>query len=502
MFVIFSRNHQATLSHPVHCGLRDARMNRLHFTFFQSLGNHEFDLKVEGLIPYLNFTEFPILAANVHDDRLVRLEKSTILDVRGYKIGIIGYLTPQTVDISGAPDVNMTDEVPAINEECLKMKANNIKTVIAVGHSGYEMDQQIGRECECVDMVVGGHTNTFLWNGPAPSYEKPEGPYPTVVRSHWGKKVPVVQAYAYTKYLGKLEVTIDTDSGRITSWDGEPIFVNHAIPQDEETLEFLKPWKVKVDEMDVRVVGRSKVYLDGVDTSCRRKECNFGNLITDAFVDYRARLYRGHFWTDIPIAIINGGAIRMSIDGRSRDGNITLADLTGALPFNNDLYAVTLTGKELLQVLEFSVHSDGNTSLGEFLQVSGLEVVYDRSNPSGRRVVSVKARCGMCSIPKYEPVETLKEYRILLPNFIGNGGDGYKVLRAAKKTVIGINEADGLISFLKAHRIIYPAVEERISFVTPQMKLGPGRSRGFSRQSNAITVSLIGVTYLVRIFVT
>lgn len=58
-------------------------------------------------------------------------------------------------------------------------------------------------------MVVGGHSHTFLYSGPKnPSVEEIKGPYPVKVKQKSGKIVPVVQAYAFTKYMGYLSVTV------------------------------------------------------------------------------------------------------------------------------------------------------------------------------------------------------------------------------------------------------------------------------------------------------
>lgn len=92
--------------------------------------------------------------------------------------------------------------------EAARLKAKGIKIFIAVGHSGYQMDKRIAAECPDIDVVIGGHTNTFLYNGTQPDLERIEGPYPTMVRQESGKMVPVVQAYAYTKYLGRLQVKV------------------------------------------------------------------------------------------------------------------------------------------------------------------------------------------------------------------------------------------------------------------------------------------------------
>ncbi len=56
--------------------------------------------------------------------------------------------------------------------------------------------------------------------------------YPFFVIQDSGKKVPIVQAYAYTKYLGKLMVTFD-DNGDVKSAQGNPQLLDHSIPKGE-----------------------------------------------------------------------------------------------------------------------------------------------------------------------------------------------------------------------------------------------------------------------------
>lgn len=330
------------------------------------------------------------------------------------------------------------------------------------------MDKKIAAECHLVDLVIGGHTNTFLWNGPKPDIEEPEDIYPTLVKNaKTGKTVPVVQAYAYTKYMGRLHLKIDTDDGRITSWRGDPLLVNHLVQQDQDVLDLLSKYRKTVDELEHKIIGTTKVYLEGRDIVCRSKECNLGNLITDAFIDYRARQYAGSFWTDIPIAVINGGGIRMSIDARTRDGNITHADLAGVLPFNNDIVALTVSGRHLFEILEWSVRGNGETSGGEFLQFSGLRAIYDREKEPGSRVLSAAARCGACTVPTYEPVDPDRDYRLMITSFLALGGDGFRMIKknAKNKTVLGINDFDCVVAYLERHDMVYPAEEGRVVVV-------------------------------------
>ncbi len=109
----------------------------------------------------------------------------------------------------------------------------------------------------------------MMESGPAPSVEKPVGPYPTLVTQHSsGRVVPVVQAYAHTKYLGRLKLWLD-DEGEMIRWEGKPILLDASIEKgkwqtldikavhlyslpfavitDESVLEELKPWKKQIE---------------------------------------------------------------------------------------------------------------------------------------------------------------------------------------------------------------------------------------------------------------
>ena len=255
------------------------------------MGNHEFDDGVEGLIPYLNNATFPIVTANLdlsEEPRMrntKQLKNSVTFTVKNKKIGVAGYLTPETKLLSKAGNVKFFDEVDSLRKETKKLKSQGCDIIIVVGHSGYEVDKKIGREVEDVDLVIGGHTNTFLYNGEAPDIEKPEGPYPTVVVQPSGRKVYVVQAFAYTKYLGDLNVEFD-GNGEITKAEGQPILVDSSIPKAQDIEDELIEWEKPVANMTKQVVGSSKVLLQGDEKVCRLEECNFGNLLTDAMIYY------------------------------------------------------------------------------------------------------------------------------------------------------------------------------------------------------------------------
>ena len=76
--------------------------------------------------------------------------------------------------------------------------------------------------CVCV------HAST----GVPPSTEVPAGPYPLMVKSDSGQDVPVVQAYAFGKYLGYLKVTFDS-KGNVIKTSGNPILLDSSITEGE-----------------------------------------------------------------------------------------------------------------------------------------------------------------------------------------------------------------------------------------------------------------------------
>ena len=80
-----------------------------------------------------------------------------------------GHLTFSPVtspqDTASTGRVTFLDEVQSVRLEAQKLKTQGVNILIALGHSGYEVDKKIAREVEDIDLVVGGHTNTFLYTG-------------------------------------------------------------------------------------------------------------------------------------------------------------------------------------------------------------------------------------------------------------------------------------------------------------------------------------------------
>ncbi|KAG5900040.1 hypothetical protein JTB14_009118 [Gonioctena quinquepunctata] len=290
---------------------------------------------------------------------------------------------------------------------------------------------------------------------------------------------------------GRLNLTFD-DNGDLVAFSGQPELLVSSIPQDEDVLQLLEIYRPQVIEVNSIVVGSSKVTLDGNDKSCRSQECNFGNLLADALVLYKASV-SPELWTEAPIGLVNGGGIRTTIEP-SESQSITRGELLAAIPFGNLVITLNMNGSELMKSLEIGVRSNGETSGGEFLQVSGLQVVYDMSKPAFSRVVSAKARCGVCAIPSYEPIVPSKNYTIVTISFLTEGGDGHYVLYNAAnraKVTEDLNDIDTFVWYFEHYSPVYPEIQGRIRFMDKANK-----SSSTMIQSSGLTLVLLLVVFI------
>ncbi|XP_049706520.2 protein 5NUC isoform X3 [Helicoverpa armigera] len=431
-----------------------------------SLGNHEFDNGISGLTPFIENLTCPILCANLILTKEPELQAernlmdSVVFNINGTKIGVIGYLTPDTKVLAIRNDVEYIEEVTAIKKEATRLKNMGVNILIALGHSGFTKDLEIAEKVEDIDLVIGGHTNTFLWNGTTPDIEKAEGPYPTLVKQKSGRLVPAVQAYAYTKYLGKLHILFDSN-GEIIRSNGNPILLDNSIKQDPEVLAIVNRYRENIMIITEEVVGTTSVILDG--RSCRLKECNMGNLIADAMVYKYASEYRGYGWTDAPAAIIQGGGVRASIAHVNSPANITKGDLLRVMPFDGNVVKVTINGRDVWRMLEHSVwRYNPLRAPGQFLQMSGMMVEYDFQQPPGKRVMKVYMRCGECLNPEYSVLNTTGKYKILMPAFLSMGGDGFSVFDDLPSTPLHYDELNCTMNYIEKHSPVYPSTEGRI----------------------------------------
>lgn len=485
----------------VHGGQATAHfMNQLGYDAM-CLGNHEFDLGVEGLVTFLDNVKVPVVSANTdvtYEPRLQgKFTKSYETVIAGEKIGIVGYITPETSEISvPGPTVSFSDVLKSVKEEVEALRRKGVNKIIALGHAGFDVDKRVAA-IDGVDVVVGGHTNTFLYNGKQPSDEEIDGPYPVVISQAGGNKGLVVQDFAFGKYLGYLTLNFTSD-GVVISYSGNPILLDSSVNENYSIQLSINEWRTAVDALRKETIGYSKVYLDGETDHCRLQECNLGNLITDAIIDYHVNYsHPESYWAPAAIALWNGGGIRSSIN----KGKVTTGELITVLPFHNEIDVLTVKGKDIRNQLEVSVSDyDLQNPHGRFLQMSGLRVVYNLQKPVGQRVVSVEAKCLECRVPGYSPLKDGDDYKVFLSTFLINGGDGYS-FKPSKQLRFNTFDQRVLLQYFARHKPVYAATEGRIRFVTDGDSSGNiSPSTSSTTNLSVFSVILLAETVLLYLF--
>ncbi len=432
---------QGTLFFSYYKGMLAAEMMNQMGYAAMTVGNHEFNHGPEVLRGFIDAVEFPVLMSNADytgepalADALV---KSTILEVGGEQIGLVG-LTPQsTAELSSpGPNVIFSDPAPAAQAEVDKLLAEGVDKIVVLSHSGYEMDKYIADATTGIDVIVGGHTNTYLNSND----EKADGPYPTVQNG-----VQIVQAYAYGKYLGELNVTFD-DDGNVVSATGGPILMDASVTQDEAVKARIAEAAVPLDEIRNEIVAESAAPIQGDRSFCRAVECEMGNLITDAMLD-RVKDQ------GIDIAFQNGGGIRASIDA----GDVSMGEVLTVLPFQNTLSTFQVTGATVMAALENGV-SQIEDGAGRFPQVAGMTFTADVTKPAGERITEVMVGGA--------PLDMEKVYGMVSNNYVRNGGDGYKMFVDAMNAYdYGPDLADVTAEFLAAKGPYEPYLDGRITVI-------------------------------------
>jgi len=400
------------------------------------VGNHEFDFGQSTLKKRIDEANFPVLGANVRG--MSGLKPYIIKDIGGVSVAVIGVVTDET-PVSTAPKnvegLQFLSPADTVSKYVKELKDRGM-FIVVLSHIGFVADIELAKKVEGIDVIVGGHSHTRV--------DKP---------ALIGKTF-VVQAFEHGKVLGVLDLNVKNKG--IVRAEGrlEPIIPTGE--KNETVGEIVAKYQQQVDAIMSDMVGESLVELDG--THVRLVETNFGNLIAD--------IMRNVSGADA--AIINGGTIRTSI----KKGPILVGDIYGALPFDNYIVAIKLTGQQILDALEHGV-SGIEEVRGGFPQVSGIVFTYDRSNPKGSRVKEVFVN-GI-------PLAIDKEYTVATNDFLAAGGDGYKAFGDAVKSskdyevTGGAMKGDKLVycdsgrwlrdvvvDYIKSQRVVSPSVEARI----------------------------------------
>jgi len=175
-----------------------------------TLGNHDFDNGIAGLDKMLPFAKFPYLVAN-YDFAGENSLKNTfqpykIFEREGIKIGVFGL----GIELKGLVldknfgNIKYTDPVGVSKEMVQTLKAQGCQIIVCLSHLGYAYednptkisDHLLAKQVEGIDLIIGGHTHTFL--------DKPEE-----VISSSGHKTLINQVGWAGIRLGRVDFVLD-----------------------------------------------------------------------------------------------------------------------------------------------------------------------------------------------------------------------------------------------------------------------------------------------------
>lgn len=178
-----------------------------------TLGNHDFDNAIEGFHKQLPNANFDFVSANYDFkntilDTLVKPYK--IFNKDGIKIGVFGL----GIELKGLVNPKMYKETKYLNpieiaqDVSRELKVTkNCDLVICLSHLGYKYDGEkvddlkLAASTENIDLIIGGHTHTFL-------------PKPTIANNRKGEDVLVNQVGAYGLNLGRIDFFFDADKNK------------------------------------------------------------------------------------------------------------------------------------------------------------------------------------------------------------------------------------------------------------------------------------------------
>ncbi|KAG0422447.1 hypothetical protein HPB47_001728 [Ixodes persulcatus] len=242
---------------------------------------------------------------------------------------------------------------------------------------------------------------------------------------------------------------------------------------DPDGLALLDQYRPLLESKRNDTVASTQVLLQGDKQATRFGESNLGNVVTEAFLKFLAKMTprANGSWSSVAAAIANGGGFRAPISDESPGGAITFEDVVNVMPFGNTLVLLNVTGAQLKRVVEHGVALHDVTGLiskGEFLQMAGMRVVYDISREPWDRVVSLRILCTACRVPVFEDVDPDKWYRIAAVSYIVNGGDNFNFsfVKPQDRLDTGYEDVDVFVNYLKAISPVTMGLDGRISFAS------------------------------------
>jgi len=392
-----------------------------------AVGNHDFDWGQDVLAQRAKEATFPFLAANVIETATGKtppyLKPYVVKDLGIARVGVIGLTNPGSATIVKATSVaglKFIDAASSVRAVIGEVQGQSDIVVVAA-HIGATDAVQLARDVPGIDVIVAAHDHLPLQTG------RLEG------------RTTIVDAGAYTQYLGRLEIVVDRATRKmkdaVRGGVLTAIAANPNVRPDPEIAKLVEERRADGEKYTSRVVGRTTEPLTNA-----REETGFGNLITDAFVEYG----RQQGWKT-EVAFYNMAGVRASFPA----GQLTYGQLYEALPFSNTIVSVDLTGADLAAIIDRAACVNGR------LHMSGVVVSFRFDNGTPNCVKSITVGGG--------PLVSTRTYHVATIDYLLLGGDGHTGFAKGTNVIYGDVEVDVVAAYVTVHSPVSPKVEGRLA---------------------------------------
>jgi 5'-nucleotidase len=414
-----------------------------------------------------------------------RVGKANGKPVKMAFIGMTLEDTPNIVTAAGVKGLEFIDEVQAVKNVLPEIRKQGIKSIAVLLHEGgapannYEFDgcanvQGPGRVIaeelpSAVDVVISGHTH--------------QG-YNCTVEDPKGKARLFTSAFSTGRLVTDLSLQIDRANGDVIrpAFADEPTAAysakNHIVTNGQGTkpragiLDLIAKYKDLVSTIENKVLGQiapaeSNNSVSRTADPDGSGDSPLGNLIADAQLADDSTVTNGQVPT---IAFMNPGGIRADLV-ENDENNVTYGAAFAVQPFNNYLVSVSLTGEQIVDLLEeqWNEVNDGARSRWKILQVAGIRYTWDEAlaaQPNTDAVVPGSVLVdGDGDGDVDDPIVPGTTYRVVTNNFLVDGGDGFGTFTDGTDRFFGGLDIDAFSDYLGANNPYTPEPTDRITVI-------------------------------------
>ena len=382
------------------------------------IANHEFDSGAHNLYAQIaGFGSYDLLAANYDfeeadlpwSNRLEEVSRPSVLyDLDGLRVGVIGLANLSSLNSIHNEDnslgIRVRDELEVLATESALLREQGADIVVALSHMGLDDDLENARDAHGVDIFIGGHHHVAI------------DPPLVVTNEHSGRRVPVVHSGAFAKFVGRADfvIRLSEDGGEVISHDYTlfPISSSTVPDTDDELDNLLLEYQDQLDQ---------RYNMDQVIAEASEKLTRYGSAGGDSMLgNFTAEAMRAYPGVETEIAITNTLGTRSDIGAEFGDDElwpITLNDLFNAMPFDNTITTMFLSGSEVREVLDYVSARSSERGCNSQAQVAGLtfEMNCCTFTADNIHVNGV-------------PIDDNGTYEVATNNYIAHGGSGFAML--------------------------------------------------------------------------